>query len=86
MSPSHRLRNTKLVKGEWVSDSYWVGDPIEETRQEFVNHHVSRLQHTTVADGGNKARQFVMLMNAMREFGQYYDRGDRLRTYSRVIA
>jgi hypothetical protein len=81
--PRHgtRVRATKLVKGVLVSDNYWAGDPIEETRQQFVNYHVARLQHATVADGGDRARQFVMLINTMREFGELYDRGVRLRSY-----
>lgn len=58
----------------------------DETRQQFVNYHVARLQRAVVADGGDKARQFVMLINTMREFGELYDRGVRIRSYPRVAA
>lgn len=52
---------------------------IEETRQEYATARTQFYQQAVVADGGDKARQFLMLVNTFREFGQLYDRGYRLR-------
>lgn len=77
MSPSRRLRKTKLVKGEWVSDSYWVGEPIEETRQQYVNVRISlKILEFKVA---GEVCPFDVLLHAFRCYGAFYDAGQRLR-------
>lgn len=72
------------MSGEIRSARHWEGEPRDETRQEYVNHRTQEIQRAVVADGGNKARQFVMLINTMREFGQLYDQGFRLRDRGRA--
>lgn len=47
----------------------------QESRQAFATRQVQFYQRATVADGGDKAKQFVMLLNTFREFGELYDSG-----------
>ena len=35
---------------------------------------IAMVQPGVVADGGDKARQFVVLVNSFREFGEQFDR------------
>jgi hypothetical protein len=54
--------------------SYYTGEPIEETRQEYVNQRIQQFQRAGLHDGS-----FGQLLGAFREYGHLYDEGHRRR-------
>lgn len=61
---------------------YWEGEPQEETRQQFVNYQIERLQSSLVSSGSG----FSELLSAFRQFGGMYDAGWRIRDFVKAVA
>ena len=71
------VRNRVIVKGVERSGKVWLGEPIEETRQEYATIRVQELQ--LAWNGTRLPYDFNGLLGAFRDLGQLYDEGYRLR-------
>lgn len=58
----------------------------QQSRQAFATRAIQFYQRAVVADGGDRAKQFQMLLNAFREFGELYDSGYQLPTFPQAAA
>lgn len=68
------VRNRVIVKGVERSGKVWLGEPIEETRQEYATYHVQRFQQSAFGP-----LDFGVMLEFFRDLGALYDRGHRIR-------